>query len=416
MPAGQDLDLALEAPVDGERDLARPLPHRPCARVDPAPHDRADQVRRAHAPAHVGDRDGLRAGARHLVPRREAVVEQPVEDAVAAALEARRALPGVVEGGPARDAGEGGGLGEGEVPRGLVEVEAARGVDAADAGAERDPVQVLLEDGALVERALDAQGERRLHELAAQGARAPDEAPRELLGDGRGARDDAPVQDELAEGPGDRHGVDAEVVGEAVVLRGQDRALHTLADLVERHPAGPHPVAGAQLAQDDAVPVAQHGAGARRSRLGELGRERGEGRGDEEREDRAEDDDGEEDTPGARMEAGVRAHGRAVGGGGAGIARSLTHLRGGTFRARARTREDRSTLGSTGSTLGSTGSTLPSGGYPAVIGALPEDRAPAAEEVLLRTWPRSSARRHRGRPRGRSVRSSRRPRGALARR
>jgi hypothetical protein len=193
-------------------------------------------------------------------------------------------VPRIVERRPARHAGERGGLGEREVRGRLVEVEAARRLDAAQAGAERDPVQVLLEDLALRERRLDAERERHLGELAGGGARPRRHGARELLRQRRPAGDHPAVRGELPERAEHGQGVHAGVAREAPVLGGEQRALDAIAERVERHPAGAGAVARAELAEHDAVAIADHRRHVAAGGLAELRRQRRERGGDREQE------------------------------------------------------------------------------------------------------------------------------------
>ncbi len=161
----QDLELALEAAIDGEGELRGAVAERAEGLVEGAGHQPAHEVRRAGSAARGRDDQRLALGVQDLVARREAGLGEAIEDAVAPAEKLRGAARGIVDGGPARDAGERGGLGEREIVRGLVEVEAARGLDPAQPGAEADAVDVLLEDLALAQRPLDAQGEGGLGNL-----------------------------------------------------------------------------------------------------------------------------------------------------------------------------------------------------------------------------------------------------------
>src|SRR5262245_57234171 len=109
----------------------------------------------AEAGAARRERDRLGPRARHLVLGRRAHREHPIEHAIAAPPNAVRCAARIIDRGAAGHSYERRGLRERQVTRGLVEPEAARGLDAADARAEEDPVQVLLEDLALAERGLD---------------------------------------------------------------------------------------------------------------------------------------------------------------------------------------------------------------------------------------------------------------------
>src|SRR5262249_29283869 len=79
---------------------------------------------------------------------------------------------GLVGRGRGGDGGGQGGLGGGELVGRLAEPATRARPDAVDADAQLDDVQVGLEDARLGDRLLEAPGEDRLEELAAQGALA----------------------------------------------------------------------------------------------------------------------------------------------------------------------------------------------------------------------------------------------------
>jgi hypothetical protein len=182
------------------------------------------KVGRPKAAARLGERQrfGDRAIIRRTIdgPRGE----HPAEDAIAASEQAVGVSAWIVERWTARQRRKGGGLGEREVRRRLVEVEPGGRARAADARAEGRAVRVLLEDAILVQRALNAYGERHLAELTPHRARVRPDHTRKLHGQGRGAGDHAPRPRRGYDRTHDRERIDSRVLPEAAVLRGDDRA------------------------------------------------------------------------------------------------------------------------------------------------------------------------------------------------
>ena len=137
----------------------------------------------------------------------------------------------VIEWGEAR-----GGLGP-ERRGARVEVMARGGLGAEHALAPFDDVQVDLQDPALFHDMLDHDGDERLLPLAPGRALArQEEILRQLLRDGRAARDDAALLAVLLARFLDRFPVEALMIDETRVFRDHDRALQVRRDALVRHP------------------------------------------------------------------------------------------------------------------------------------------------------------------------------------
>jgi hypothetical protein len=118
------------------------------------------------------------------------------------------------------------GLGQGQVVQFLGEVTLRSGTDPVGAGAEVDPVQVALEDLVLGQAPFQFDRPDCLDDLAVQGlfggAIEQEGVLDVLLGDGRGTTRDATRRDVADPGAQDGLDVDAVVVVELAILRGDD--------------------------------------------------------------------------------------------------------------------------------------------------------------------------------------------------
>ena len=138
---------------------------------------------------------------------------------------------------PLGEAGEQRAFADVEVLRGLAEIAARRHLDAPRAAAEIDRIEIKLEDIGLGEDAFDARGENDLAHLALVGDVVADQQVlRHLLGDGRAALRAARRGEVADEGADEAALVDALVLVEPLVLGGDERLLHVLGDVTERHP------------------------------------------------------------------------------------------------------------------------------------------------------------------------------------
>jgi hypothetical protein len=136
-----------------------------------------------------------------------------------------------------------GDLGQRQVVERTVEVVERRGGDAERPPAEEDLVEIELEDAILRQRALEAQGEQRLTDLARDRELvAQEEIARHLLGDG--ARPDRPpvaaVVHQVLQARAQNVGhADAGVRVEALVLGGDEGVDHALGHLPDRYEDAP---------------------------------------------------------------------------------------------------------------------------------------------------------------------------------
>ena len=172
----------------------------------------------------------------------------------------------------------------------MPEVDARRLLDAVGAVPEVDRVEVRREDAVFRPLLLQLPRERRLLELALEGAAALHvRVLHELLRDRRAAFDDGAVPQVLPDGTRDAANVDASVLEEAAVLDSHDRLLHDVGDLLGLHDdprlvSAQHGKHAAVGGVDVGVLV---GAVARGIELGQLARDRGH---ETERERRAADE------------------------------------------------------------------------------------------------------------------------------
>ena len=178
----------------------------------------------------------LRFGRLALGPGQVAFRDHPVEDVVAAVEGPRLVRVGRIDGRPAEDPGDDGRFLEVEVADVLAEEEIGRGLDAEGAVAEEEVVAVELEDLLLGVELLDLARQVELLELAAEADLAvEEEVAGQLLGDRAAALGPLAAQDLEhvgPDGPEDAAHVDAAVVEEVRVLRGDDGVDQGLGDLV----------------------------------------------------------------------------------------------------------------------------------------------------------------------------------------
>ena len=183
------------------------------------------------------DRGGRVApGAEHLALGHEAGVDQIVQHHVGAGagggqVDVRRELGRRLE-----QAGQHRGFRQIDVAHRLVEVEMRRAVDAEGAAAHIGAVEIELQDFVLGEPRLQPDRQKRLVDLALDGALvAQEQVFRQLLGDRRTALAHPAglrVGDQRARGAGD---VDAEMVVEAAVLGRQRRLDQIVRKILQRN-------------------------------------------------------------------------------------------------------------------------------------------------------------------------------------
>ena len=124
-----------------------------------------------------------------------------------------------------------------ELRCGLLEIAACRHVDAPGAAAEVDRVDVDLENLVLAERLVDARGHDHLADLALVADVVTDQKILgDLLGDGRAALRPPGLCDVGDEGADQAALVDALVLIEALVFRGNESVRNIVGKLRERHP------------------------------------------------------------------------------------------------------------------------------------------------------------------------------------
>ena len=209
----------------------------------------------AHHLGHVGCRDldlalvrgGVhrhRAGGVRLGPADIAQFGHAREDVVVAAHpRALRIAERVAAGRELGDAGQGGGLVQGQLVQRLAVIELGGGGHAVGAVAEETLVEVELQDLVLAELAFHLHRQQHFRELAPEAVfGAQEELLGHLLGDGRTAGH-ALLATGLGQQPhraGHAVDVDAVVFVEIGVLCGQERLLHPGRDLRDVHRIAAH--------------------------------------------------------------------------------------------------------------------------------------------------------------------------------
>jgi hypothetical protein len=142
---------------------------------------------------------------------------------------------------------------------------AASRIDAVDAVAPLDRVQVQLEDAPLGERALEAHGEDQLLELPPRRARrAQPQVLRQLLRDRAAAAHDLVRAEVLLRREPDLVPVEPVVGEELVVLRNEDGPAQRGRNMLERHPVPRFLVVAAQIVRL-ALALAHHRGAAGRA-------------------------------------------------------------------------------------------------------------------------------------------------------
>ena len=153
-------------------------------------------------------------------------------------LRATRALevrPGRERGRRAREAGDQRALGEVQLLGRPSEEMPRHGLDAVDAGAQIDPIEVQLEYLLLGELPVDHQREHRFANLAAVRLLVrQEERPGQLLRHRAAALDRAPWAQVPEDGAAERDGIDARMRVEPVILDGDEGVLQVLGNLGER--------------------------------------------------------------------------------------------------------------------------------------------------------------------------------------
>ena len=127
--------------------------------------------------------------------------------------------------------------GKRQVLRRFAKIAARRHLDAPGAAAEIDGIDIELEDVVLAQRAFQPRRHDHLADFALIGDVVADqEVLHHLLGDGRAALRAAGFGKIADEGADDAALVDAVMLIEAPVLGGDERLLHEIGNVGERHP------------------------------------------------------------------------------------------------------------------------------------------------------------------------------------
>ena len=156
-------------------------------------------------------------------------------------------------------AGDQGGLREGELLGGFREIHPGGIGHAVGAGAEVHEVEVLLEDLLLAELALDLAGEGGLLDLAPEGAVLVEvDGAGQLLGDGASPLLHRTLSQVAHHGADNAHGVHAAVLVEAAIFGGHEGLLDQFWHLAARQPL---PRRRSVLEQHGPIRI-QHGEGA----------------------------------------------------------------------------------------------------------------------------------------------------------
>ena len=196
---------------------------------------------------------GLRL--RDLVGRNAARFRHAVEHAVARAMRGLGRAVGPADFRRLRDRDQQGGFGEREALRLLAEIGVRGRAHAFEIAAIGRKAEIEREDLVLGERAFELDRAHRLAQFCAERAiRARLEQPRDLHGDGRAARHDAAVRDELERRAGDRQRIDAVVLAEALVLVGDQQIEIARIDVL--HGRGQSPASVDRRVGAQQLPVA----------------------------------------------------------------------------------------------------------------------------------------------------------------
>ncbi len=173
----------------------------------------------------------LEVGGKH------AVFPHPCQDVAEPLLGARGRAVGAEIGRPLGHGREQRALGDGQRFGRLAEIAVGGDLDAPCAAAEKDAVEIELEDVILGEGGLEPRRDDHLANLAVVGDVFADQQVLDhLLGDGRTARRPARVRQIADEGANEPVLVDALVLVEALVLGGDEGVAHVLRNLRERDP------------------------------------------------------------------------------------------------------------------------------------------------------------------------------------
>ena len=168
----------------------------------------------------------------------EALLAHPRQHDVAARERAVEVRPRRQRRRRARQPGDERALREVQLLRRPAEQMPRHRLDAVDAGAQIDAIEVELEDLLLGQLAVDHQREHRLANLAAVGLLVrEEERPRQLLRQRAAALDRARRAEVADDGAAERDGIDAGMRVEAVILDRDERVLQVLGNLAERHVA-----------------------------------------------------------------------------------------------------------------------------------------------------------------------------------
>src|SRR5262249_50606498 len=178
----------------------------------------------------LGDTARRRFGSLALIARGKAILDDAVDDPVAASDSTVRVPERVVVARRLGQGGEIGAVGEGQLGQRLVPIGLSRGGNAVTANPEIDLVQIKLENLLLGEGALDADGKDRFLQLSLHGLLvAEQEVLGHLLSDGRGAYH-APSRLHRAQigddGAQDALNVETAMLIEILVLGGDEGLSH----------------------------------------------------------------------------------------------------------------------------------------------------------------------------------------------
>ena len=131
-------------------------------------------------------------------------------------------------------------FGQREVLGRFAEIAARRHLDAPRAAAEISGIEIELENLVLAQRIFEPRRHDHLADLALIGhVLADQEIFHHLLGDGRAALRPARLGEIADEGADDAALVDAVMLKEAPVFGGDERLLHEIGNVGERHPDAP---------------------------------------------------------------------------------------------------------------------------------------------------------------------------------
>ena len=221
------------------------------------------KMRRQHGKLAPRRRHALRHGAGGVLARDHAGRQHAGEHVIARALGGAGKAIRTAHLGRLRNGDQQGRFAHRQPPRLLAEIGERRRAHAFQVAAERRQPEIEPQDLVLRQPPVELQRQQRLADLADQGFLVhAQQQPRHLHGDGRAARQRAPVAQQQPSGPPDRQRIDAVMAAEALVLEGDQHGEVARIDLLHLRRQAPAAVGRGVGAQQPVVAV-EHRDGQR---------------------------------------------------------------------------------------------------------------------------------------------------------